>query len=169
VNFNHFFIQPAQVAKHHGYWAPNSTRGFIDCWLSWTSLWIYQYGSFRTTRVWLSVRLRYFVKRNSMLLLYCCDHHYDLCFIISSLPFFKLHGTCCHFSFINNPSEKRNCVYVPNSEALLSKLDGVKSPCIINVKTSAVFKVGISQCITVIVLFYSQISALLFYSCTVIL
>ena len=57
-----------------------------------------------------SVRLRYFVKRNSMLLLYCCDHHYDLCFAISSLPFLKLHGTCCHFSFINNPSEKRNCV-----------------------------------------------------------
>ena len=58
-----------------------------------------------------SVRLRYFVKRNSMLLLYCCDHHYDLCFTISSLPFLiKLHGTCCHFSFINNPSEKRNCV-----------------------------------------------------------
>jgi hypothetical protein len=34
---------------------------------------------------------------------------------------------------------------IPNSEALLSiKLDGVnKSPCIINVKTSALFKVGI--------------------------
>jgi hypothetical protein len=43
---------------------------------------------------------------NSMLLLYCCDHHYDWCFTTSSLPFFKLHGTCCHFSFINNPSEK---------------------------------------------------------------
>jgi hypothetical protein len=37
---------------------------------------------------------------NSMLLLHCCDHHYDLCFTISSLHFFKLHGTCCHFSFI---------------------------------------------------------------------
>jgi hypothetical protein len=70
-----------------------------------------------------SVRLRYFVKRNSMLLLYCCDHHYDLCFTIQSLPFFKLHGTLCHFSFINNPSERRNCVLIPKSEALLSKLD----------------------------------------------
>ena len=28
----------------------------------------------------------------------------------------------------------------------LSKLDDVKSPCIINVKTSAAFKVGILQC-----------------------
>ena len=55
----------------------------------------------------------------------------------------------------------------PNSKALLSKLDGVKSPCIINVKTSAVFKVGILQCITVIF----QISALLFLFlyCTVVL
>ena len=57
-----------------------------------------------------SVRLRYFVKRNSMLLLYCCDHHYNLCFTIPSLPFFKLYGTCCHFSFINNPSERRKYI-----------------------------------------------------------
>jgi hypothetical protein len=58
-----------------------------------------------------SVRLRYFVKRNSMLLLYCCDHHYDLIvFYYIKFTFFKLHGTCCHFSFINNPSEERNCV-----------------------------------------------------------
>ena len=39
-----------------------------------------------------SVRLRYFVKRNSMLLLYCCDHHYNLCFTISSLPFLNCMG-----------------------------------------------------------------------------
>ena len=97
---------------------------------------------------------------NSMLLLYCCDPHYALCFAIPSLPFLKLHGTCCHFSFINNPSERRSCV-IPCSEALLSKLDGVKYPCIINVKTSAVFKVGIIHCITVISLF-NQIPALLF-------
>ena len=94
---------------------------------------------------------------NSMLLLYCCDPHYDLCFTIPSLPFLKLNGTCCHFSFINNPSERRSCV-IPSSEALLSKLE---SPCIINVKTSAVFEVGIIYCITVILLF-SQIPALLF-------
>jgi hypothetical protein len=78
---------------------------------------------------------------NCMSLLYCCDPHYDLCFTIPSLPVI--------FSFIYNPSERRNCD-VPNSEALLSKLDGVKSPCIINVKACTVFKVGILQCITVI-------------------
>jgi hypothetical protein len=89
------------------------------------------------------------LRENSMLMLHCCDPHYDLCFTVPSLPFLKLHGTCCHFSFMNNPSERRSCV-IPNSEALLSKLDGVKSPCIINVKTSAVFKVCILKCITVI-------------------
>ena len=97
-----------------------------------------------------------------MLLLYCCDHHYDLCFTISSLPFLKLHGTCCHFSFINNPSEKRNCVYIPNSEALRSiKWDGVKSRYIINVKTSAIFKVDILQCITVIFNFINTLSKIM--------
>ena len=39
-----------------------------------------------------SVRLRYFVKRNSMLLMCCCDHHYDLWFTISSLPFLNCMG-----------------------------------------------------------------------------
>jgi hypothetical protein len=60
-------------------------------------------------------------------------------------------------------------VFIFPIATLLSKLDGFKSPCIINVKTNAVFKVGILQCITVILLF-SQISALLFLNlyCTVL-
>jgi hypothetical protein len=58
-----------------------------------------------------NVRLRYFVKRNSILLLYCCDHHYDLCFTIPSLPFLNCMGHAVVFnSFINNASERRNCV-----------------------------------------------------------
>ena len=78
-------------------------------------------------------------------------------FYYTKFTFFKLHGTWCHFSLINYASERRNCVYIfPNSEALRSKLDDVKSPCIINVKTSAIFKVGTLQSITVILLF-SQI------------
>ena len=36
--------------------------------------------------------VRYSVK--TAYLLYCCDLHYDLCFTIASLPFFKLHGMC---------------------------------------------------------------------------
>ena len=33
------------------------------------------------------------LRENSMLLLYCCDPHYDLCFTIPSLLYIKLHGT----------------------------------------------------------------------------
>ena len=53
------------------------------------------------------------LRENSMLLLYCCDPHYDLCFTIPSLPYIKLHGTCCHFSIINNPpvKVKELCLY----------------------------------------------------------
>ena len=53
------------------------------------------------------------LRENSMLLLYCCDPHYDLCFTIPSLPYIKLHGTCYFFWFINNPSVKAKelCLY----------------------------------------------------------
>ena len=58
-----------------------------------------------------------------------------LVFYYTKFTFFKFHGTCCHFSFINKyASERRNCVYIPNSEALLSNLDDDKSAGIINVK-----------------------------------
>ena len=73
-----------QAAKHHGYCLiPRVASLTVDCRGVNISL---------TKPIWKlsndkSVRLRYFVKRNSMLLLYCCDHHYDLCFTISSLPF----------------------------------------------------------------------------------
>jgi hypothetical protein len=52
-------------------------------------------------------------RENSMLLLYFCDPHNNLCFIIPSLSYIKLHGTCCHFSLINNPSvqSKELCIY----------------------------------------------------------
>ena len=38
-----------------------------------------------------SVRVRYLCE-NSMLLLYCCDPHYDLCFTIPSLLFLNCMG-----------------------------------------------------------------------------
>ena len=82
------------------------------------------------------------LNEESLIYLHCCDCFYDLSFTIPSLPFLRLNGLFCHFSFLNSPSEKRMCV-IPNSESFLKKLDGLKSPCIINVKTSALFKVGI--------------------------
>jgi hypothetical protein len=88
------------------------------------------------------------LRENSMLLLYCCDPHYDV----------WVTGTCCHFSFINNKSAKE--LLFPIARLfLLSCMDGVKSPCIINVKASAVVKVGTLQCNTVDLF---QISALQF-------
>jgi hypothetical protein len=35
-----------------------------------------------------------------------------LVFYYTKFTFFKLNGTCCRFSFINNASERRNCVYI---------------------------------------------------------
>ena len=78
------------------------------------------------------VRLRYFIKITCYTCIPAIRITNYLCFGIPSLLFLKLHGGCCHFSFLNNPSERRICV-VSNSEALLSKLNGLKSPCIINV------------------------------------
>ncbi|XP_028398307.1 uncharacterized protein LOC114521931 [Dendronephthya gigantea] len=81
------------------------------------------------------------IVQNTMMYMYCCDPHYDLSFTVPSLPFFKLHGLCCHFAFHNTPSERRLCI-IPNTEALLSKLNGLKSPCVINVKASTIFEFG---------------------------
>ncbi|XP_028417266.1 uncharacterized protein LOC114541663 [Dendronephthya gigantea] len=81
------------------------------------------------------------IVQNTMMYMYCCDPHYDLSFTVPSLPFFKLHGLCCHFAFHNTPSERRLCI-IPNTEALLSKLNGLKSPCVINVKASTTFEFG---------------------------
>ena len=50
---------------------------------------------------------------------YCCDLHYDLCFSTSS-AFLKSYGSCCHFSFVNNQRERRNCATLNISQALLS-------------------------------------------------
>ena len=79
------------------------------------------------------------LRENSTIYLYCCDPHYDQAFTIPSLPFLRLHGIYCHFSFPDKPSERRTCI-IPNTPALVSKLDGVKSPSVVNVKTSAIFE-----------------------------
>ncbi|XP_028418992.1 uncharacterized protein LOC114544602 [Dendronephthya gigantea] len=55
--------------------------------------------------------------------------------------YYDLHGLCCHFAFHNTPSERRLCI-IPNTETLLSKLNGLKSPCVINVKASTIFEFG---------------------------
>ena len=45
------------------------------------------------------------------------------------------------FAFlINRPSEELALLVIPNTEALISKLDGLKSSCAVNVKASAIFE-----------------------------
>ena len=36
----------------------------------------------------------------------------DLSFTIPSLPFLRLNGVLCHFSFLDSPLEKRMCVQI---------------------------------------------------------
>ena len=67
---------------------------------------------------------------------------HDISSLLSSLPFLRLNELFCHFSFLNSPTERRMCV-IPKKESLLNKLDGLTYPCIIYVKTSALFKFGV--------------------------
>ena len=78
------------------------------------------------------------LRENSTIYICCCNPYYDQAFTIPSLPFLRLHVIYCHFCFLDKPSE-RTCI-IPNTEALISKLDGLKSPCVVNVKASAIFE-----------------------------
>ena len=40
------------------------------------------------------------------------DCFYDLSFTVPSLPFLRLNGVLCHFSFLDSPLEKRMCVQI---------------------------------------------------------
>ena len=77
------------IAMHAGRLIPRVTSLTVDCRGVNISLTIKAIWKLSNDN---SVRLRYFVKRNSMLLLYCCDHHYDLCFAISNLTFLNCMG-----------------------------------------------------------------------------
>ena len=45
------------------------------------------------------------------------------------------------FAFlINHTSEELALLIIPSTEALISKLDGLKCPCVVNVKASAIFE-----------------------------
>ena len=79
------------------------------------------------------------LRENSTIYIYCCDPYYDEAFTIPSLPLLRLHVIYCHFCFLDKPSERRTCI-IPNTEVLISKLDGLKSPCVVNVKASAIFE-----------------------------
>ena len=61
------------------------------------------------------------LRENSTIYIYCCDPYYDKAF--------------------TNRWREELALIIPNTEALISKLDGLKSPCIVkHVKASAIFE-----------------------------
>jgi hypothetical protein len=95
-----------QAAKHHGYWAPNSTRGFIDYWLSRSE--------HLSKPIWKlsNDKVAILCEKKQHLIAVLLRSSLWLVFYYTKFTFFKLHGTCCHFSLINiNASERRKCVY----------------------------------------------------------
>ena len=71
--------------------------------------------------------------------IYCCYPYFDEAFAILSLPFLRLRVIYCNFFFLDKRSERRTCI-IPNTEALITKLDGLNYPCVVNVKASAIFE-----------------------------
>ena len=76
----------------------------------------------------------------SRIYMHCCDMCNLFNFSVPSLPFLRLNGLFAHFSFLDYPSERRMCI-LPLSENLLQKLDGYKSPLLVDVKSSVIFEV----------------------------
>ena len=117
------------LAKHHGKFACFSTQCLIHAWT------VAMRTSLCDKEIWKlskdrTVRLQYFEKIAQYI--YCCDPYYDKAFTVPSLPFLRLHVIYCHFCFFDKPSERRTCI--------ISKLDGLKSRCVVNVKDSAIFE-----------------------------
>lgn len=79
-------------------------------------------------------------ERNSLIYLHCCALFFQFDVTVPSLPFLRLKGLYCHFSFVDALTERRVCM-IPNSDSLIKKLQDVKSPCVVEVVSSTVFEV----------------------------
>jgi hypothetical protein len=80
---------------------------------------------------------------HSAVYIHCCEVYYEVSFTVASLQCLKLNAVFLHISFLESPSVRRMCVYIPRSDSILEKLAGLNSPCIVHVKSSVVVKVGI--------------------------
>lgn len=78
----------------------------------------------------------------SLIYVHCCDFDNTFSFTVPSLPFLKLSGLFAYFSFWDSPSERRMSI-LPLSRELLQKLDGWKSPVVVDVQSSVIFEVCI--------------------------
>ena len=79
---------------------------------------------------------------SSLIYFHCCDLSHTFTFTVPSLPFLKLSGIFAHFRFLESPSETRMSI-LPLSRELLQKLDGWKSPVVVDVQSSVIFEVCI--------------------------
>ena len=77
-------------------------------------------------------------KDNRYVWLHCIDLESRFELTVKSFPLLKVKLVYGHFSFTC-----RRLVMFPDSDDVMSKLTGVKSPCCIEVKSSAVFDVSI--------------------------
>ena len=78
--------------------------------------------------------------------LHCCDFTNTFTFTVPSLPVLSVNGPFAHFSFVDSPLERRMCI-LPLSDQLLKKLEGLKSPVVINVESSVIFEVSHLICL----------------------
>ena len=83
----------------------------------------------------------------------CCDFSHTFTVTIPSLPFLKLRGIFAYFFlFWNSPSE-RGMMILPLSKELLLKLDGWKSPVVVDVQSCGIW--GVHLGIYLLLLFCS--------------
>ena len=79
-------------------------------------------------------------KDNDRILIHCVDLEYLFATALKSLPFVRLNVCCAHFSFVDSPSQRRSCI-LPLSEILLRNLHNIRSPAVVQVKSSCLYKV----------------------------
>ena len=121
---------------------PNCAREFIDSMavVEWTSLTSMEAIEWQRCQASILTENRVLLLRSSLWFVF---YH-------TKCTFLKLYGSCCHFSFVNNQCERRNCAILNVSQALVSNWSWMGVNCIINVKTRSLLKDGVLQCTTVV-------------------
>lgn len=80
-------------------------------------------------------------RQNRFIWVHCLDQNDRFELSVASFPILKLKCLDGHVCFMTDLSERRLVVF-PDCDAVLGKFAGVKSPCCIEVKSSAVFNVS---------------------------
>lgn len=80
-------------------------------------------------------------RQNHLIWVHCLDQNDRFELSLASFSILKLKCLYGHVCFMGDLSERR-LVLFPDCDAVLEKFAGVKSPCCIEVKSSAVFNVS---------------------------